>query len=546
MLSHPIFIMLPLIAMLKALKGKSFFFRLVGLVMPVLALIMLLLGEGEHTVEFANLRIIWAFSYVDKIVGSAFLIVLLIANSYSIGQKKYSELVIGSFYGSAALISVLAKDFISMFVGIELMLISASLLIFIGVDEVIEVNGKAAKKYLLTHFVSSNMILIGIVHIISKNNSSEMVLVTDLINNPGYSTTNLYIMFIGFVINIAAFPFSGWMVNYYQKASASGFLYLISFTTKVSIVLLVKLFAGFEYLKYVALLMILYAGYKAVFENNLFSLLSYLSIIAMGVMVLGISFASKSVIFGVICYLFIHIIYKLLLCVLVATLKDCKSVVNCSEIGNVSNRLLSLALLVGVLLITNVPFSLTFYSKLAITQEISNSWFYGLVVIANILTIIALPWKAYLKSNKINSLKLNYYNNLSVFIAMIASLLIGFVGFLIPVFSSLSKVYEISAYSSDILKQLAVFLVAAIVLVKLSYLRKSGKALNLLEVIGNIFFHLYNRFWKKKNPEAQHYERWNVNILETQVLQKLAVFHNQQTAIFIVVVFLLTMFIILL
>ena len=56
----------------------------------------------------------------------------------------------------------------------------------------------------------------------------------------------LYIMLIGMLINIAAFPFSGWMVKYYPKASPSGFLYLISFTTKVSVILLAKIFLGLE------------------------------------------------------------------------------------------------------------------------------------------------------------------------------------------------------------------------------------------------------------------------------------------------------------
>ena len=73
------------------------------------------------------------------------------------------------------------------------------------------------------------MILIGIAHIMSKSNSSEIILVTNLMENPEYSHTMLYVMFTAMVINIAAFPFSGWMVNYYKAASASGFLYL-SFT----------------------------------------------------------------------------------------------------------------------------------------------------------------------------------------------------------------------------------------------------------------------------------------------------------------------------
>jgi len=43
------------------------------------------------------------------------------------------------------------------------------------------------------------------------------------------------------------------------------------------------------------------------------SLLCYLSIMAMGLMLLGVSYGSKPVILATVSYLFIHIIYKLLL-----------------------------------------------------------------------------------------------------------------------------------------------------------------------------------------------------------------------------------------
>lgn len=545
MFVHPAFIMVPFLAVLKACKGRSLVFRASSLIMPLVVWLFLILEEGERIIEFSSLKIIWEGDQYSKIVGSAFLIVLIVANAYAIGQKRYAELVVGSAYAAAALLSVMAKDFVSMFVGIELMLISASILIFIGSDK-LEDGVRAAKRYLLTHVSSSSMIIIGVVHVISKNNSSEIVSITELFNNPSYSSGILYLMFTGFVINIAAFPFSGWMVNYYRKASASGFLYLISFTTKVSIILLLKLFAGFEYLKYVALLMILYGGVKAVFENNIFSLLSYLSIISMGVMALVIGYGDKEAMFGVVCYLFIHIIYKLCLSLVAAVLRDYKGIVLCSEIGSIKSKMLFTLLVIGLLLIINTPFALTFYSKLVMSKGVSNGFFYGLILLANLFTIIALPWKYYIKSDEINVLKINYYNNLSVFMAALVAAVIGFAGFFLPIFSTLTKVYEVNDYINDILKQFVLFFISVIFLIKLKNLRKSGKALNLLEVIGNICFHLYNRFWKNKDTETVDQENWNIEVLENQLLQKISVFHNQQTAIFMAFVLLIIMIIILL
>lgn len=559
MLIHPIFIIIPFLAALKTCKGNSLIFRSSGLIMPILTWLFLILGEGTYVIEVGNLKIIWDFDQYSKIIGSAFLIVLFVANSYAIGHKRYKEVVIGSAYCAAALVSIMARDFVSMFVGIELMLISASILIFIGPDKLDtkakEDGIKTAKKYLLTHLLSGSMILIGIVHIISKNNSSEIVSVTELFDNPLFSKSVLYIMATGFIINIAAFPFSGWMVNYYKKASASGFLYLISFTTKVSIILLLKLFAGFEYLKYVALLMILYSGFKAMFENNIFSLLSYLSIIAMGVMVSVIGYRTNYELLGVVCYLFIHIIYKLCISVFAAIAKDHKGAILCSDIGvmstksNLNNNLLLVNLTVAIALMINLPFSLTFYSKLMMTHDLtfkSDILQWITLQIANLFIILALPWKNYIKSDKINIINLNNYTKLAVIVLILASTLAGFTGVLIPSVSLLIKTYEVNSYINDVLKQFAIFFIAFIFLVKKTDFRKSGKALNLLEIIGGVLFHLYSKLWKHKETKTIDQEKWSVVTLEKQLLQKITILHSQQTAIFMVFVLLIIMIIILL
>ena len=194
-----------------------------------------------------------------------------------------------------------------------------------------------------------------VLSIISKSNSTEMTVVTDLFNNPEYSNIILYIMFIGMIINIAAFPFSGWMVNYYKKASASGSLYLINFTTKLSIILLIKIFVGFEILKYVALVMILYAGFKVVIEDNIFALLCYLSIISMGIMILAIASGDKSALSAVFYYLFIHIIYKSLLSIISATLRDKLKITLCSELARFKNKALLISSAIGISLIDIFP-----------------------------------------------------------------------------------------------------------------------------------------------------------------------------------------------
>jgi hypothetical protein len=60
------------------------------------------LGQGRYSFELYNLKLIWEFDDFNKLIGSAFLLVLLTANSYALGQKKYNELskkgIKGSLY----------------------------------------------------------------------------------------------------------------------------------------------------------------------------------------------------------------------------------------------------------------------------------------------------------------------------------------------------------------------------------------------------------------------------------------------------------------
>jgi len=517
-------------------KKQTGLFKFIALSSPILSLIFLILLQGEYSYELYNLKLIWLIDDFNKLIGIAFLIVLLVSNSYALGQKKYYEIIFGSAYGASIFISLLAKDFISMFVGLEIMMITSSIIIFIGNTPK---SRQAAKKYFLTHLVSSSMILIGIAHIISESNSTEMILVTDLFNNPEYSSIILYTMFTGMIINIAAFPFSGWMISYYKEASASGSLYLINFTTKLSIILLIKVFAGFEFLKYISLIMVIYAGAKALYEDNIFALLCYLSIISMGIMILGISSGDKITLLSLFYYLFIHIIYKCLFTIISATLQDRLKITLCSELARFQNKTLLISALIGVSLILNIPFSLSFYSKIELTHLFSNSFFYIIILIASIVNIVSIPWQELIKTTKIIKLRIDFYNKLSIILISIIAVIAGFGWLLIPLISNSLSTYETNIYFHEIIKQAAVYAISGIIVFSFKRKRKTGKDFNILEYIDDFACYLY-KSRKKYDTEKLVQEKWRLDVLEEQIIKKLSIFHNQQTAIFFVISLLIT------
>lgn len=539
MFFHPATIMMFFILLLLVINRHSTLFKFVALVSPIISSIGLFLGQGRYSFELYNLKLIWEFDDFNKLIGAAFLLVLLTANSYALGQKKYNELIIGCAYGAAVFISLLAQDFISMFAGLEIMMVMSSMIIFSG-NKTGFISINYAKKYFLTHLVTSNMILIGIAHIISTSNSSEIILVTNLMENPEYSHAILYVMFTAMVINIAAFPFSGWMVNYYKAASASGFLYLINFTTKLGLMLLIKVFYGFEPLKYIGLTMILYSGFKAIFEDNIFVLLCYLSIVAMGMMAIGISSGNKSALIGVTCYLFIHIIYKCLLSVVCATLRDRKGITLCLELGKFKNTILLISASIGISLMTNIPFSLSFYNKAGLSHLFSGNFFYIAILLSGVFTIISFPWKEVINHKKVIPLEMNIYNKFSLIFISLACFVTGFLWVFTPVSNIFYPLYEINNYSYEVLKQLAIYGVSIIIVISLNITRKESTSLNILEIIGYGFAYLYH-YWKKDNPPESPKENWRLDVLEEQLIKKLSILHNQQTAIFMVISLLIVM-----
>ena len=542
MIYHPTIMILASVIMMIISYKKQCIFSFIALLMPIIASYFLYILPEKSTVDFLNLTLIYEGSAYNKLIGTAFIFVIFAANLYALGQNKKDEVILGSSYGAFAFFCLLAGDFLSIFVGLELMMIISAFIIFIGN---IRSCLRSAKKYFLTHLISSNMIIIGIVHLITKNNSLAIIPITELLYNPEYSTIILSIMLLGMLINIAAFPFSGWMVNYYPQASPSGFLYLISFTTKVSIMLLIKLFAGYEILKYMAVIMIIYASVKALFEDNILSLLCYLSIMSMGLMLLGISYGSSAIILATISYLFIHIIYKFLLSISIISLVDQTGVSDCSKLKKIKSKTIIAGLITGIITMINLPMLSSFYIKSSITNVFYGTPVYFVILFLSFMTVIILPWKQYFTATEYFNIKLNMHTKLSILFMIITLTIIGICGQYLPVLSNIKIFKEISFISADVIKQIIIILSALSLAMLWQTKRKITKSINLIDTIGNFLFYYY-AIWLSKKPPKEFVEPLDIESLERQTTLKISSIHNQQTAIFIVFIIFIIMLIMLL
>jgi len=523
-----IFFLIFIISLLSSLKYTKFFNFIVTVFILILIPFYKIIDDQHVVISIYNLKLINDINLDTKLIGFVFIFVTYIANLYGISQNKKMEVIIGSSYCLASLIALFAGDFISLFVGLEFMMLTATMLIFIGNNKK---SIRDALRYFLIHFTSSSLMLIGISYIISKTGSTEIVLLTKLIEHIDKGFLFYILILISCLINIACVPFSGWMINCYPKSSSTGFIYLITFTTKVSIVILIKLFSGFEGLKFCGIIMMLYGGLYACIEENLRKILCYLTLSQLGFMLI---FMGDKTVSWVYSYIPIHILYTTLFAIILAILQDVANIENSSQIKNIKNFAVKTSLLIGILTIINFPFTTSFLHKLLLHNITSHDLIYYLMLLTNSMIFLAMPFREYFITKETLDLELNGSMKQSLFIITF-SLIIGNILAIKNLFSEPHFSVTNHIITESAIKQFAIVTIGIILsfIVKIS--RKSTIFINfdLFQLIGNSFNHICVKT-KQNNDDIQEETGTIYKRMLESILDQIYKLHNQPNAIFIV------------
>jgi len=525
MLHHPaVYILIANIMLIMVAKYDKIF-KTIAVTYPVLALIALLSTQGAHSFEILGIEFSFDSKENHKVMGCAFLITSLAVNIYAASQNKKLEIIVGGFYLGFSIICLLASDYISMFISLELMLIAASILIFVGEnkDSVI-----ATKQYFLTHVFSGSLILTGICYFINKTGSFEITNLTDFFYISKESAFMAGLVLTGCLINAAAFPFSSWMINCYAEATSKGFLYLSTFTIKVSIILIVKLFSGFEILKYFGVVMMLYGITYACFENDLRRLFCYLAISQMGFILTAISTGNESVIQGAILFMAVHIIYKLILGLYSAIINDYLHIKTCDGLATLNLPVLNFAFGIGFLFLVNFPLSASFMSKISVSTQMNNVNLSYVQQFLNIMTFLSLPVRQIFQTKNNKNININ---------------LRGLIALLIPIIMLIIfNIYQIyylvgsETYNSDIIlstnisKQLFIVIIGTILAFYVKFPRTDTRkfSIDLLVFVSNYCNYLLNSYKRLSKVPKQDF---SVNQVEGSIIKHLSKIHNQSLAL---------------
>lgn len=384
-------IILMLMGFIAAIVPKAL--RRVVLVLgPVLALgAMLTLPVGtDLSTTFMNDYTLH-YLYVDKlayIFGFVFAVIALIGGIYSCHNENRMEALCALGYAGGALGVTFAKDWLTLIFFWESMAVTSVFLVWCNHTPE---SRKAAFRYILVHMLGGNFLLAGIFMKVSQGD----FLVSNLVAGP--HDIAFWAIFLGVAVNTAIPPFNGWIADAYPESTLTGGVFMCSFTTKVAVYSLIRIFAGWDILVWVGCFMALNSACFAVMENNMRKLLSHHISSQVGFMVAAIGVGSALALNGAATLAFSNIVYKGLLFMCTGAIIYATGIKRINEIGNVKKKLplVTLCFFIAALSIGGIPPFFGFVTKpLAIESTAAfSSWAYTLLEVASIGTFLSIPLK---------------------------------------------------------------------------------------------------------------------------------------------------------
>lgn len=391
---HPGLIMIGMGLLVMALPDR--FKRPVYMAAPVMAFAAMLTINNDsmmlYTISSKLSISLISFDKLALIFMMAFCIVSVVAAVYSVnGDNKY-EMGFSLMYAGCNMGVVLAGDVISLIIFWELSALASCYVVY---SKRTRKSTRAAFRYILVHGFGGNMLLVGIISYISQYGMH-------ITNITGTNDFTFWMIFVGVAVNAAVPPLNSWMPDAYPESTLGGTIYLASFTTKSAIYVMIRFFAGTEWLVWVGAFMAVYGILMALLENDLRRLFCYHIISQLGYIVASLSMGPGYGIDGAAAHTFNNIMYKgtLLMCagaVLYATDKR-----KISDLGGLGRRmpLTAICFMIASFAIAGMPFLNGFASKALVMHAVNEG---GYALASFMLTAASVgTWMSI-------ALKINYF-----------------------------------------------------------------------------------------------------------------------------------------
>ena len=389
---HPGLILLA-VGILALLSPKALRRYIIGLgplaVLPVF--FQLQLGS-DAVIKFSGGSYTLHYLHIDPLswlFGLVFCMIAVIGGIYAMHNENRMEALCSMGYACGALGAVFAGDWLTLIFFWEFMAATSLFLIWCNNTKA---SRKAGYRYLLVHMFGGNLLLAGI---FLKVRAGDMM-ISNLAAGPHDAA--FWLILTGIAINTAIPPLHAWLVDSYPEGTVTGSVFLSSFTTKVGVYCLIRIFAGTELLIWAGAVMVLYGACYAIMENDMRRLLSYHIISQVGFMVAVIGLGTGMGSNGAAVHAFGNILFKSILFMATGAIIYVTGIRRINELGGLAKKLpwVFLFFVIAALSISGIPGFIGFVTKsmtISAAADAHNSVLELILQLGSIGTFLSISLK---------------------------------------------------------------------------------------------------------------------------------------------------------
>ncbi|MCZ6686023.1 MAG: NADH-quinone oxidoreductase subunit N [Candidatus Dadabacteria bacterium] len=372
---------------------------------------------------------------------------VIISRDYLSNTNKYSNeffaLILFSTSGMMILSS--AKEFMSLFLGFEIM--SLSVYILAAFNRKSARSTEAGIKYLILGGFSSAILLYGIALLYGASGSvylDEIVSKFDP-TNPLFLAGSALVL-VGFIFKIGAFPLHQWVPDVYEGAPMPVTAFMsVGVKAAAFAILLRVIFEGFSEIQIsimsvlwiVAVFTIIVGNIAAIAQKSIKRMLAYSSIAHAGYALVGVVAAyggDKLAVSSVIYYLFAYMFMNLgAFGVLAYLSRDGKECETFDDISGLWRKRPYLALALGVFMfsLAGIPPTLGFFAKYRLFLSAVQADFYWLAVIGILSSVVSAYYYlrvlvyAYMKEETTTFPSYKFASSVVLIVLCIGTLVLG-------------------------------------------------------------------------------------------------------------------------
>jgi multicomponent Na+:H+ antiporter subunit D len=400
-------------------------------------------------------------SYLSYIFTLGFGIILAIYIFHSIASEKtnYKEISLGILYATSGIVLASLTHLFLIFIFIEIMSITA---IFIILQNNQDTKNSiiAAKIYTLIHILSGSLLLVGIIFYLKIFNIHHILKIDR------FDYIYQYFILIGLLINLALPPFSIWLTKGYSNSSPNSSILLSAFTTKVTLLLLLKFFSGLSYLIYIGIYISIIGLILSLLTPNIREILAYSIIQSLGIIIILISISTNSMKVAISLTAYSNIIYKSLYFLIISLIINQTQKYHLNDLRGIlkSNPFLSISIILLALTSLGFPLTGNYLGKSIIATEIHKIHNPLISYSVQILTaLFSLNIALRLPYILIFQKPLQTVNKINLTRSNIAIITIGLISLQLPYILSFIKVNLLLFNFSNILHALEIFLIGVII-----------------------------------------------------------------------------------